>query len=75
MVSEVLWRQIEAMTVDDRLDLIDRIESTLLPLPQEQSASSAFRDLLQTRSRAMDLDPRGNLDAHETISHLRAKYV
>jgi hypothetical protein len=63
------------MTVDDRLDLIDRIESTLLSPRQEQPTSSPFRDLLQARSRAMDLDPAGNRDAHEAISHLRAKYM
>jgi hypothetical protein len=61
--------------VDDRLDLIDRIASTLLPLRQEETAGSTFRELLQARGRTMDLDPMGNLDAHEAISLLRAKYV
>ncbi|MDR0432574.1 MAG: hypothetical protein LBH48_04585 [Bifidobacteriaceae bacterium] len=76
MVSDVLWRQIEELPVGDRLDLIDRIESTL-PTPPvgERLVPSEFRALLEARSRAIDVDAAGNLDAHQALSQLRAKYA
>ncbi|MDR2114227.1 MAG: hypothetical protein LBO75_02990 [Bifidobacteriaceae bacterium] len=49
-----------------------------LPEPPDEALErlsvSEFRNLLDERSRAMDEDPAGNLDAHAAIATLRAKY-
>jgi hypothetical protein len=76
MTSEVLWRQIEAPSFDERLEPVERIENTLTASEGgDQLTSRQFRALLDQRDTAIRDDPEGNLDAVVAIADLEAKYA
>ncbi|MDR1187976.1 MAG: addiction module protein [Bifidobacteriaceae bacterium] len=78
MVSETLWREVEALPVEDKLELVVRVEESLPypPVPDSvlpRMTDEQLRQVIDEREAAMLADPSRGRDVDQEFEAIRSK--